>query len=152
MGYAKKLNILSNVIVRNSLKHCYINGKRMGYQLDIRLDYYRGHFLSVIDEFQIRLDGQTVPNERIKFCINGKEFSPVEFDKCYSEFWQAIEPATVRVICPGGLEDGAHQVDVTLIFRSPYMPIGPDHQYMAIDNCGSRIMTISETDGRDSAW
>lgn len=145
MGYAKKLNILSNVIVKNSLKHYYAAGKKVGYQFELRLDYYRGHFLSVIDEFEVKMDGQSVPSERIKFCINSKEFSPVEFDKCYSEFWQAIEPATVRVICPEGLsDDDFHQIDVTLIFRSPYMPIGPDHQYMAIDNCGSRMMKITD--------
>ena len=82
----------------------------MGYQFDIRLSYYRGHFLSVIDEFKVKVDDFEVPTERIKFCINGKEFSPVEFDKCYTEFWQVIEPATIKVIYPGGLPEGEHKI------------------------------------------
>ena len=122
MGFAMRMNFV-DVVVSDSLKHYYVDGKKMGYQFDIRLSYYRGHFLSVIDEFKVKVDDFEVPAERIKFCINGKEFSPVEFDKCYTEFWQVIEPATIKVIYPGGLPEGEHKIDVTLFFRSPYMPI-----------------------------
>lgn len=99
MGFAMRMNFV-DVVVSDSLKHYYVDGKKMGYQFDIRLSYYRGHFLSVIDEFKVKVDDFEVPAERIKFCINGKEFSPVEFDKCYTEFWQVIEPATIKVIYP----------------------------------------------------
>ena len=144
MAYAKKLNNIDNVIVKDSLQHCYVNGKKIGYQFQVKLDYYRGHFLSTFEEFEVKLDGEAVPNELIKFCINGKEFSPVEFEHCYTEFWQVIEPATIKVFCPGGIAEGEHNVDLTLLFRSPYMPIGPNHQYMNIDNCGTRTMVIKD--------
>ena len=94
MGFAMRMNFV-DVVVDDSLKNIKANGKNVGYQFDIRLSYYRGHFLSVIDEFGVKVDGQEVPAEAIKFCINGKEFSPIEFDKCYTEFWQVIEPATI---------------------------------------------------------
>ncbi len=141
MAFAMRINFV-DVVVDNSLKNVSFNDKIMGYQFDIRLSYYRGQFLSVIDEFKIKVDGQEVDNEVIKFCINGKEFSPVEFDKCYTEFWQITEPATIRVWQPGGLEAGEHDIDVTLFFRSPYMSIGPDHQYMPVDSCGSKRLTL----------
>ena len=131
-----------DVVVDDSLKNVKVNGKNIGYQFDIRLSYYRGHFLSVIDEFGVKVDGKEVPAETIKFCINGKEFSPIEFDKCYTEFWQVIEPATIKVFCPEGLSEGEHDIDVTLFFRSPYMPIGPDHQYMPVDSCGSKTLKV----------
>ena len=142
MAFAMRINFV-DVVVDNSLNNVYLNDKIMGYQFDIRLSYYRGQFLSVIDEFKIKVDGQEVSNEIIKFCINGKEFSPIEFDKCYSEFWQIIEPATIRVFCPGGLDAGEHDIDVTLFFRSPYMSIGPNHQYMPVDSCGSKRLTLN---------
>ena len=143
MAFAMRMNFV-DVVVSDSLKNYYVNGKKMGYQFDIRLSYYRGHFLSLIDEFAVKVDDFEVPNERIKFCINGKEFSPNEFDKCYTEFWQIIEPATIRVFCPGGLADGEHTIDVKLMFRSPYMAIGPDHAYMPVDSSGSKALTITD--------
>lgn len=141
MGFAMKMNFV-DVVVSDSLKNYYVNGEKMGYQFDIRLSYYRGHFLSVIDEFAVKVDDDEVPNERIKFCINGKEFSPCELDKCYTEFWQITKPATIRVFSPNGLSKGEHKIDVTLFFRSPYMPIGAKHQYMPVDSCGSKTMSI----------
>ena len=143
MGFAMRMNFV-DVVCSDSLKHYYVNGKKMGYQFDIRLSYYRGHYLTVIDEFVIKVDGKEVPNEQIKFCINGKELSPCEFDKCYNEFWQIIEPATIRVFEPGGLTDGEHDIDVTLMFHSPYMPIGPNHMYMPVDSCGSKRLAITD--------
>ena len=143
MAFAMKMNFV-DVVCDDSLKHYYAGGRKMGYQFEIRLGYYRGHFLSVIDEFAVTVDGQEVSNEAIKFCINGKEFSPNEFDKCYTEFWQIIEPATIRVFCPGGLADGEHTIDVKLMFRSPYMAIGPDHAYMPVDSSGSKTLTITD--------
>lgn len=141
MAFAMRINFV-DVVVENSLKNYYVNKEKMGYEFQIRLSYYRGHFLTVIDEFGIRVDGKEVPNEAIKFCINGKEFSPIEFDKCYTEFWQVLEPATIRVYCPGGLLEGEHDIDVTMFFRSPYMPIGSDHKYMPIDGCGTKRLTV----------
>ncbi|WP_130838548.1 C-glycoside deglycosidase beta subunit domain-containing protein [Lachnoclostridium sp. Marseille-P6806] len=143
MPYKMRINFV-DVVVPDSLHSDYVSGKKVGYQFKIRLSYYRGHFLSVIDRFAVAVDGEEVPSEHIKFCINGKAFSPVEFDKCYSEFWQVIEPATVRIFQPGGLSEGEHRIDVTLDFHSPYMPIGPNHQYMPIDGSGSGVLTLKD--------
>ena len=74
MAFAMRMNFV-DVVVSDSLKNYYVNGKKMGYQFDIRLSYYRGHFLSLIDEFAVKVDDFEVPNERIKFCINGKELA-----------------------------------------------------------------------------
>ena len=143
MAFAMRMNFV-DVVVSDSFKNYYVNGKKMGYQFDIRLSYYRGHFLSLIDEFAVKVDDFEVPNERSKFGINGKEFSPAEFDKCYTEFWQVIEPATIRVFYPGGLPEGEHKIDVTLMFHSPYMPIEPNHQYMPVDSSGSKTLAITD--------
>ena len=142
MAFMLRMNFV-DVVVDDSLENCYVDGETTGYQFKVRLSYYRGQFLSVIDQFAVKVDGEDVPNETIKFCINGKQFAPDEFHRCCSEFWQVIEPATVRVIKPGGLEDGEHEVDVTLVFRSSYMPIGPNHQYMPIDSCGKKTLALA---------
>ena len=55
MGFAMRMNFV-DVVVDDSLKNVKVNGKNIGYQFDIRLSYYRGHFLSVIDEFGVKVD------------------------------------------------------------------------------------------------
>ena len=143
MAFAMRMEFV-DVIVSDSLRQYEVNGKRQGYQFDIRLAYYRGHFLSVIDEFAVTVDGAKVEEENIKFCLHGKEFSPVEFEQCYTEFWQVKEPATIRVFRPGGLPEGEHEIKVTLFFRSPYMPIGSNHQYMPVDGSGSKRLAVRQ--------
>lgn len=143
MAFAMRINFV-DVVVDDSLKNYSVNNTKMGYEFQIRLSYYRGHFLTVIDEFGVKVDGLEIPGENIKFCINGKEFSPNEFDKCYTEYWNVMEPATIRIFQPGGLDKGEHEIDVTMFFRSPYMPIGSDHQYMPIDGCGSKKLMLAD--------
>lgn len=55
------------------------------------------NILSVIDQFAVKVDDSEVPVEHIKFCINGKEFSPVEMLNGVL----AIGPTTERCQCYG---------------------------------------------------
>lgn len=129
-----------DVIVDNSLKNIYANGVVTGYQFMIRLDYYRGQFLSVIDELDICVDYFHVPQKNIRFLINEKAFCVHEFDKCYTEFWNVLEPATIHVFCPGGLPEGDHQVEVKLSFQAPDTPLGPECKYMSVKNYGKKVL------------
>ena len=72
MAIAMRLNFV-DVIQNDSLKNVYVNGKKSGYKFDIRLSYYRGHFLSVIDTLEVTVDGEKVKTEDITFCLKGKE-------------------------------------------------------------------------------
>ena len=141
MGFALKFHT-RNAVVDGTLKHMWMDGRKIGYEFGIQLDYYRGHWLSVIDEFEVKVDGESVPEECMKFCLNGKEFSICQLESCYTEFWKILDVATIKVMKKGGLADGEHNIDLHLIFRSPYMPIGPDHQYMPVDSCGNLTMEI----------
>ncbi len=141
MGFALKFH-LREAVVEHTLKHMWLDGKKIGYQFGIQLDYYRGHWLSVIDEFEVTVDGEQVSEECMTLCLNGKEFALCQLPSCYTEFWRILDVATVKVMKPGGLSEGAHEIALKLIFRSPYMPIGPDHQYMPVDSGGSRTMEI----------
>lgn len=142
MAFAMRINFV-DVICDDSLKNLFVNGKKAGYQFDIRLSYYRGHFLSVIDKFAVKIDGEEVPEETIKFCINGKEFGVCQLASQVSEFWNIIEPATIKVLKKGGIEPGEHDIEVTLMFHSPYMPIS-ENEYMPIDSCGKKTLTVAE--------
>ena len=141
MAFAMRINF-TDVVCDQSLKNIYANGKKVGYQFDIRLSYYRGHFLSVIDTFGVKVDGSEVPQEDIKFCLHGKEFGISQLHDLVSEFWLITEPATIKVFKDGGIAEGEHEIDVTLMFHSPYMPIS-ENAYMPIDGCGKKRLTLS---------
>lgn len=144
MGFAMRVNFV-DVICGDSLKNEYINGKKIGYSFEIRLSYYRGHFLSDIDTLEVKLDGQEVAPEKITFCLNGKEFSVWEVKEAYTEFWTLLTPAVIRIHQPGGLEKGAHLVELTLMLRVPYLPLpGGDgaHSYMPLDSCGKKLLEV----------
>lgn len=141
MGFAMKMN-LRNGVAEGTLKHMWLDGRKVGYEFGIQMDYYRGHWLSVIDELEITVDGEKVPEDTIKFCINGKEFSICQLESCYTEFWKILDIATIKIWKDGGLADGEHEIESHLIFRSPYMPIGPNHQFMPVDSSGRLVMEI----------
>ena len=64
MAIAMKLKFV-DVIQDGSLKNTYVNGKKSGYKFDVRLSYYRGHFLSVIDTLEVIVDGEPVKKKTL---------------------------------------------------------------------------------------
>lgn len=141
MAIAMRLNFV-DIIQNNSLKNTYVNGKKSGYKFDIRLSYYRGHFLSAIDTLDLIVDGEKINKENITFCLHEKEFGLSQLPDLVSEFWPIIEPATIKVFKKGGLSEGSHEIDLSLIFRSPYMPIS-DTKYMPWDSSEKKTLTIT---------
>lgn len=140
MGLALRLNFV-DVVCDDSLKNVWANGKRIGFQFDVRLSYYRGHFLSTIDEIGVKVDDAEIPAENISLCLGGKEYGVAELHDLVNVFWPIIEPATIKVFHPGGLSAGEHDVDFTLYFRSPYMALS-ETEYQSIDSCGSKKLTV----------
>ena len=134
-----------DVICDDSLRNEYINGKKEGYAFDVRLSYYRGHFLSDIETLEIETDGKPVPQENITFCLNDKEFSVWEVKEAYTEFWNLLTPAVIRVHQPGGLEPGKHEIKLNLMLRVPYLPLpggDNDHCYMPLNSCGEKVLEV----------
>ena len=133
MAFAMKMRFV-DVITDHTLTNNWANGEKIGYQFDIRLGYYRGHYLSAIDEFEVTVDGEKIENQNLRFCINGKKFAPNQLKECFTEFWNLTDPATIMVIKKNGLTTGTHQIKVHLMLRIPYMQIGQGHQFMPLDS------------------
>lgn len=142
MGFAMKMGLRES-IVPGTLKNTYEDGKMIGYEFGIQMDYYRGHYLSTIDELSVKVDGEAVPEECITFCLNGKEFGVVQLKDCFTEYWEILQIATLKIWKPGGLSRGEHEIDLRLMSRSPYMPLDVEnHVYMPLDHCSCLTMKI----------
>lgn len=146
MAFKMKLPFV-DVVCDESLKHNYVGRRKLGYEFQIRLSNYRGHYLSCIKELRVVVDGKEVNANDISFDLNGKEFTLVQLPHLISEFWNLIEPATIKVYAPGGLSEGSHQIAVTLALRIPYLATPGSkqvHDYAELDSSGSKILTIKD--------
>jgi hypothetical protein len=144
MAFSMKLPFV-DVVCDDSLVNTYVNGKKLGYEFQIRLSNYRGHFLSCIEEFVVAVDGNEVNSDDITFCLNEKEFTLRQLPSLISEFWNLIEPATIKVFAPGGLTEGEHHIVVKLMLRIPYMAVPgskKEHDYAKLDSCGSKTLSV----------
>ncbi len=146
MGFAMRVNFV-DVIVEDSLRNEYINGEKLGYAFDVRLSYYRGHFLSDIDCLEVKMDGEKVAEQDITFCLNQKELSVSQVKEAYTDFWKLLDAAVIRIHKPGGLSTGLHKVELTLMLRVPYLPLpgsDNDHTYMPLNSCGEKTLIVRE--------
>jgi hypothetical protein len=135
----------TDVLRDNTLHNYYVNQKIAGYQFDVRLGYYRGLYLSCIDELSLKVDNEEIDEFDILFCLNDKQFSVKELYDAYYEFWNIVEPATLKVAKPGGLSEGPHEIELTLILRSPYLPMpgNEEHSYAPIDSCDKKVLILT---------
>ena len=146
MAFSMKLPFV-DVVCDDSLKNTYVNGTKLGYEFQIRLSNYRGHYLSCIEEFVVTVDGKEVNSDDITFGLNEKEFTLRQLPSLISEFWSLIEPATISVFAPGGLTEGEHHVDVKMMLRIPYMAVPAskkEHDYAQLVSCGSKTLLVRD--------
>jgi hypothetical protein len=144
MTFVMKLPFV-DIVCSDSLVNTYINGKKIGYEFQIRLSYYRGHFLSCIEELYIEVDGHAIEPDDLCFCLNDKEFTMNQIPYLVSEFWNVAEPATIKVYSPGGLAEGEHTIDVTLLLRNAYMYVPgntENHNYAVLNSSGRNTIAL----------
>ncbi len=134
MGFAMRMNLNGEIIKKQSFQPMYINGKNQGFSFLVQLGYYRGHYLSTIEQLEVTVDGETIPKEAVTFELNKREMPIYRLKLATTEFWSQVVPARIHVIKPGGLSKGSHKIELKLMMRIPYMAIGPDHNYMPLDS------------------
>lgn len=107
-----------------------------GFALGVRLPYYRGQPLSVVEDIAVKVDGVAVPREQVRFSVRGKSWTLDQLEENTAERWEFGEVAEVSVLQPQGLAAGGHEVAVGVQLRISYLPWSP------VTNC-SRTETIA---------
>ncbi len=134
MGFAMRMQLNKEIIKKDSFRNLYINSAKNGFEFQVQLAYYRGHYLSDIDLLEVWVNGEKMPQEAVTFEVNGKEMPVYKLSWAVTEFWSQVVPAKIRVLKKGGLEPGDHQLELKLMLRVPYMQIGPQHNFMPLDS------------------
>jgi hypothetical protein len=97
------------------------NGQVIGFQVLYRSTYYRGIWLSLSTGFDVKVDGEAFPRDKITVTVEGKTYTQEEMKKLGTVHWGCWEPAILTVSKPGGLKPGVHEVEITWGHRASYM-------------------------------
>ena len=129
------------LIVEEGFKNVRQNGQVTGFQVRVRIGNYRGLPLSLIDDMQVKVDGQSFSRDQIRFTVAAGTFTLDELKQRPDARWQFTEFATLTVLNPGGLTPGFHTVEVTEKFRSTSGAL-PAKQGPAADSVGMKKMVL----------
>lgn len=90
--------------------------------LPIRIPYYRGIVLSLIEEFELTIDGDRFAREDIRFRLRGRDYSMDEVEGDGRTRWEFGEWAALVVPRAGGYAPGVHDVELVQQLRLSYLP------------------------------
>lgn len=112
------------MICEETLRNVVAQGRPVGFALDVRLAYYRSLRLSMVEPFDLLVDGERVAEDSMRLGLRGRTYTLSEMGDETTQRWEFGERATLTVLRPGGLSAGEHDIDLTEILRISYMP-GP---------------------------
>jgi sugar phosphate isomerase/epimerase len=98
------------------------DGRGTGFQLLLRNPNYRGAWGSLIDGAEVTVDGRAFPSDSMLWTLGDRTFTLDELQRSTDVHWDLDEPAVLTVPMDGGLAPGVHDVAVTVLLRSPYIP------------------------------
>lgn len=103
-----------------------LQAKEDGYQVSVRLNWYRSLPLSCVEKVRLALDGVWAEPSAIRLGINDHEYRLEELAERIEEFWFVQDSAILNVRQPGAVTPGeTHTIEVEYALRFPYIPIGP---------------------------
>jgi hypothetical protein len=116
-----------DMIQQYGFKNLESGGETTGFQVRVRIPYYRGVWASLVEGADVTVDGEEFARAGILWTIGDRTLSLAEMEASTDVRWPFDEPATLSVAKPGGLGIGIHDVGVKLAFRASYMPpdMGP---------------------------
>lgn len=98
------------------------DGQVVGFQLKVRITYYRGVALSLVEGFDIKVDGKKYERDQIRFSVGDRSFTLDEMETAVNDRWEFGDPATLTIREPGGLAPGKHEIEVFEHLRISYLP------------------------------
>ncbi len=100
-----------------------VNGKT-GFVLKTLITYYRGIPLSMIEDFQVIVDGQPIDRDKIHFSPNGEDwFTLDEMTTVATYKWEYGVEGQVFAEYKGGLPSGIHEITLKQSIRTAYIPV-----------------------------
>jgi hypothetical protein len=112
------------MIVGEAFRNVESDGRVTGFQLGIRLPYYRGVVLSLVGETTLTVDGEQFPADKMAVTVGGRTFPAAALEDEPVAKWEFGEVGIVTVEKPGGLAPGEHTVELQQHMKISYVPGG----------------------------
>lgn len=110
-------------IIGDSVRNVKLGGETIGFAFDSRITYYRGLGVSMVEPFEIRVDGgEVIPVEQLRFSLDGHEMTWADMENDADTRWELDQRAVVTALVPGGLPLGEHTIEATECLRVSYLP------------------------------
>ena len=110
------------IVCRDGFKNVTEEGKITGFQVLVRLPYYRGIPLSLVNDIQVGVDGEEFPRGSFTLTTSsGYAFTLDEMATVTKYRWEFGEKAVLFVKKEGGLKPGEHEVEVRLHKNISYL-------------------------------
>ncbi|MGD0878523.1 MAG: DUF6379 domain-containing protein [Anaerolineales bacterium] len=114
-------HILTDMGCRSVWEH----GKKVGYCVNLTINYYRGLPLCCVDEIALKVDGKPIDPADMVLQLRGKELPYQEIlknDFPTDFYWMLGEYLRVIIMKEGGIAQGRHEVKLKLCTRRSYTP------------------------------
>ncbi len=112
------------MIVPEEFKNVIRDGNVIGFQLGMRLPYYRGVVLSLIGNTDLVVDDEAISPEDMTVTLRGNTYKLTEFENESAAKWEFGEIGILMVNKPGGLQPGEHKVELAQHMKISYVPWG----------------------------
>ena len=108
------------VIQTTGFRNVKKEGKITGFNVPIRLTWYRGAWLSLLRPATVIVDGEKFEGDQITWIISGNTYAQTDLEKYPDIQWPRTEAAILTVNKPGGLALGIHEVQVAYSYIGSY--------------------------------
>jgi Domain of unknown function (DUF6379) len=108
---------------------------RPGGVVEVRMPYYRGLGLSMVEAVDLTIDGHQVPPARTTFTVHGNTYTFDEMPGVLDDRWEMGERAQLAFETGEPLAPGEHDIAVSVRLRISYMPVpggGRDHKRLTL--------------------
>ena len=96
---------------------------RDGGVVEVRMPYYRGLTLSMVEAVDLTVDDTPVPAERTTFTVHGNTYTFAQLPEVIDDRWEMGERAELAFESDEPLAPGEHDVSVVVRLRISYMPV-----------------------------
>jgi hypothetical protein len=101
-----------------------VHGGKPGYLVKVCLTSYRALPLSCIEKIELKVDGELIHPDQMRFILNGYSHRLQELPRLPHIFWFILDYADLFIESARPLSPGKHLVEGLLVTVEPYVTAG----------------------------